>query len=114
MVKMGVAVFATPHKRKLFALRPRISQQGEIATSHQLEAGARQTNGAVAQLVCLPAGTGRNSGAAEQDLRNGAISFTGQAAVERAQRKPKPVTPLAGEAIGWTAAWSARCDAPEA
>lgn len=91
-----------------------MSQQVEVAASHQLEAGPRKTNGAVAQLVCLPAGTGGNTRAAKQALRNRAIAFTSQAAIERAECKPKPVTPLAREAIGWTAAWSAGGDAPKA
>ena len=81
---------------------------------HQLHAGARQTNGAVAQLVCLPAGAGRNTRAAEQDLRYGAIGLISQAAVERAQREREPVTSVSRQPIGWTAVRPASGDAPQA
>lgn len=64
MVKIGGAVFATP-KRTLLVLESRISQQIEIAALHQLHSGACQTDGAIAQLVCLPGGAGRNTRAAE-------------------------------------------------
>jgi hypothetical protein len=101
-------------RRALLALWPRISQQVEIASLHQLQAGARQTNGPVAQLVCLPAWTGRNARRAEQSLRDGPISFASKAAVKRTEGKPKPVTSLPGQTIRRTAARSAGGEAPQA
>src|SRR5262245_54394111 len=59
MVKTGGLVFATPGER------PLLSQQVEIAALHQLHTGAHQANSAVAQVVCLPAGTRRKTCVAE-------------------------------------------------
>ena len=113
MVKIGGAVFATPETRPLLALRPRISQQVDIAALHQLEAGAGQTDGAVAQLVRLPGGTGRNACTPEQALRNYAIALASQAAVECAESEAKPVTSLPCQPLWRTAVWPPNDDAPQ-
>ena len=53
-----------------------------------------QANGAVAQLMCLSAGTGRNACVAEQSRSNDAIGLASKAPIERAERKTKAMTPL--------------------
>ena len=113
-MKIGGGDFATPDDRKLIALRAWISQQVEIAALHQLQARARQANGPVAHVVCLPAGTCRNARAAEQRRRNNPIGFASKAAVERAQRKPKSLTSLPRQPISRMAARSAGGGAPQA
>jgi hypothetical protein len=65
MVKKGGGVFATRDHDTLFSSLPWMAQQAEVATLHQFEAGSRQTNGPVAQVVCLPAGPGWNTPATE-------------------------------------------------
>ena len=81
---------------------------------HQLHSGARQTDGAIAQLVCLPGGAGRNTRAAEQALCNGTIGLIGQAGVEGAQRDREPVTSVPRQPFRRTDARPASGDAPEA
>lgn len=71
-----------------------MSQQVEIAASHQFKSGTRQTNGAVAEFMGLPAGTGGNACASEEALCNDAVAIAGQAAVERAKGEHEPVTSL--------------------
>src|SRR5260370_35138173 len=88
MVKTGGRVFATPRRAPLLA------QQVEIAASHQLHTGAHQANGAVAQVMRLPAGTGWNARVAEQSRRNDAIGLASKAALERADRQTKRAPPL--------------------
>ncbi len=65
---------------------------------HQLHAGARQANGPVAQVMRLPAGTGRNTHVTEQSRRNDAIGLASKAPIKRTQRKSKAVTSLPASA----------------
>lgn len=48
----------------------------------------------VAQIVCLPAGIGRNAFVAKQSRRNDAMGLASKAFIERAERKTKAMTPL--------------------
>src|SRR5215831_214302 len=111
MVKIGVCVFAT--LGRLFAFGPAISQQVAIAPAHQREAGARQPNGAVAQLVGLPGSTGRNACASEQALRNDAIALAREAAVECTEREAEPRSALPCQPVRRAAVWSPNDDAPQ-
>jgi hypothetical protein len=88
MVKIGGRVFATPGKR------PLLSHEVEIAALHQPDAGAHQANGAVAQVMCLPAGIGRNTFVAEPSRRNDAMGLASKASIERAERATKAMTPF--------------------
>jgi hypothetical protein len=81
---------------------------------HQLRAGPHQANGPVAQVVCLPAGTDRDTCVAEQSRRNDAIGLAGKARVERTEHKDKAVTSLPRQPIRRTAAPSAGNETPEA
>jgi len=106
MVKTGGRVFATPGERPLFP------QQVEIAALHQLHAGAHQANGPVAEVMRLPAGTGRNARVAEQARRNDAIGLASKAPIERTERKTKSVPSLPRQSIWRTAAPSAGNETP--
>ena len=99
---------------KLFALRVRISQQVEIAAAHEFEAAADEANGAIAQLVGLPAGTSWNAGTPEQALRKDAIALARQAAVDGPEREAEPVTTLVRQTLGRAALWPPHDDAPQA
>ncbi len=93
-MKTGGRVFATPGER--FSL----PQQVEIAALHQLHASAHKANGAVAQVMRLPAGTGRGACVAEQSRRNDAIGLASKAPIKRTQRKTKAMTPLVCQTAG--------------
>ena len=107
MVKTGGGVFATPGA----ALLP---QQVQIAASHQLHAGADQANGAVAQIMCFPAATGRNVCVAEQSRRNDAVGRAGKARIEGTKRKTKAVSSVPRQSIRRTAVPSPGDETPEA
>jgi hypothetical protein len=107
-VKTGGRVFATPGER--FSL----PQQVEIAALHQLHASAHKANGAVAQVMRLPAGTGRGACVAEQSRRNDAIGLASKAPIKRTQRKTKAMMPLVCQPIRRTDAWAADNETPEA
>ena len=69
---------------------------------HQLYAGAHEANGAVAQVMRLPAGTGGNACVAEQSGRDDAIGLAGKARVERARGDVAGASadPVVGGAVG--------------
>ena len=81
---------------------------------HQLHAGAHEANGAVAQVMRLPAGTGWNTRVAEQSRCNDAIGLTRKARIERAECKTKAVTSLRRQPIRRTTVLSAGKETPEA
>lgn len=108
---MRGSVFATPGGT-LSTFGAAISQQGEIATAHQFEAGTCQTNGAVAQLVGLPGDSRWNACTPEQALRHDAIALAGQAAVQCAEREAEPQSPLPCQPLRRTPVWSPRDDTP--
>src|SRR5258708_8413275 len=108
MVKTGGRVFATPGER--FSL----PQQVEIAALHQLHASAHKANGAVAQVMRLPAGTGGGACVAEHTRRNDAIGLASKAPIKRTQRKTKAMMPLVCQPIRRTDAWAADNETPEA
>ena len=107
-MKTGGRVFATPRRA------PLVAQQVEIAALHQLHASAHKANGAVAQVMRLPAGTGRGACVAEQSRRNDAIGLASKAPIKRTQRKTKAMTPLVCQPIRRTDAWAADNETPEA
>ena len=69
-----------------------MTQQIEIAAAHQFQAAAAQTDGPVADIVCLPARPGRNTGFADQALCDDAIGVARKASIERAENKPEPLS----------------------
>ena len=75
--------------------------------------GARQANGAIAQLMGLPNSSGWDASVAKQALCDAAIAFTRQAAVERAQCEAKPLASLPRQAMRWACAFAAGRDPPQ-
>ena len=112
MANTGGRAFAT-RKRKLFAMRQRRSQEVEIVAAHQFVTGARQANGAIAQLMGFPGGTSGDARETKQALCDGTIAFTRQAAVERAQCEAKPLASLPRQAMRWACAFAAGRDPPQ-
>ena len=97
----------------LFTLALAISQQGQIATAHQFDAEACQTNAAVAQLVGLPAGTGWNACNSEQALRDDAIALAGQAPVQCTKREAEPHSTLSRQPLRRTHVRAPGNDTPQ-
>src|ERR1700694_5961770 len=92
----------------------RTAQQAEIAAAHQYDAGAHETDGAVAQIVGLPARACRYAFAPEQSLRNRAIGFAGEIRVKGSPREGKPAMPLLRQPAGGTTGLLSVEESPEA
>ena len=71
----------------------------EVAATHQVQSGAHQPNGSVADIMCFPGGSGRHAALPEQCARDRAIGFASEVSIERAKRERKSPASRRREAV---------------